>query len=222
MAGWWRYSRPCLRTRFNRAPSSSCCTSPNFASRQGSTAPRRADFAVSPGFSTGQGSTELGGGLHGVLPGQSSMEDELEEVRHDDWVSMVDEYGRRTGACLPARFTGGCIHYGRRFWRLSRGWRYTSSQGSTAVDVPVIMLSVELEPVQFIDSGGFSFREQWRCFGFQVWTWKNSTHGLRPLSYRTGQMGLQLRPVRSIGRLPVVGTESGTDYWKVYSSASAR
>ena len=55
-------------------------------------------------FRSGQGSAALGGGLHGVLSGQSStssetadsdMEDELEEVRHEDWVSMVDEHGRQ-------------------------------------------------------------------------------------------------------------------------------
>ena len=54
-------------------------------------------------FVSGQSSTACGGGLHDVLSGQtttaseaadSEMEDELEEVRHDDWVSMVDEHWR--------------------------------------------------------------------------------------------------------------------------------
>ena len=42
------------------------------------------------------------------------------EVRHDDWVSMVDDgrgtvvKKRRTGACLPARFSGGCVFGGER------------------------------------------------------------------------------------------------------------
>ena len=48
--------------------------------------------------------------------------DESVEVRHDDWVSMVDDgrqFGtvvttRHTGACLPARFTGGCVFVGER------------------------------------------------------------------------------------------------------------
>ena len=53
-----------------------------------------AELVGPQGFVSGQSSTACGGGLHGVLSGQSTtaseaadsdMEDELEEVRHDDW-----------------------------------------------------------------------------------------------------------------------------------------
>ena len=47
---------------------------------------------------------------------------------------------RRTGACRLARFTGGCVFGGERIWTSSRSRRSGSSQGSTAVDGPVIML----------------------------------------------------------------------------------
>ena len=50
----------------------------------------------------------------------------MEEVRHDYWLSMVDEHTtaassatvvtrRHVGTCLPARFPGGCVCYGALF-----------------------------------------------------------------------------------------------------------
>ena len=137
----------------------------SFLPRQGSTAFRGPEHHDDDGFLTEQSSAAFRGAEHhdddGFLTEQSSaafrgdhhhddvdFEDELVEVRHDDWVSMVDEHSpagtvvttRRTGACLPECFTGGCVSRGGRFWRSGRRWRFCSSPVLTVVDVPVFMI----------------------------------------------------------------------------------
>ena len=72
---------------------------------------------------------------------------------------------RRTGTCLTARFTGGCVWYGERSWRLSHS--------STVVDVPVIMLVLARRAgAEAVHRWcvGFWYREQWRCFRLRFLT----------------------------------------------------
>ena len=112
-----------------------------FPSGQGSTVLRGADSSVGLQDSLTQGSpalrgADLHGDLLGDLSGQSAKasedadfatEDELVEVRHDDWVSMVDEHGRcffwnrrydTTHWNVPPGMLHRWVCYGRRFLEL--------------------------------------------------------------------------------------------------------
>ena len=112
---------------------------------------------VTTGLTTPGMTTTSGTSSQGVVPGQgrvfrSGQSSTASETADSD---MEDDCRARA----PVRLEPSPQH--DALLGLDSGWRPLWSCSSW---------TVELQPVQFIDDGGFSSREQWRCIRFRFWT----------------------------------------------------